>query len=102
MNKIICYGFENGKLWFGRVTLWSWLMAFFIDGRFLEVKPIKGYEEFAYYTEHCLITLPSWSKITNDWLCQDNPIIAIAQAEKKNPDFTIEPIHPEQKVKIGG
>lgn len=98
MSKIICYGFEKNKLWFGRVTLWSWLMAFFIDGRFLKVKPIKGYEEYAYYPEQ-LMTQLGWAKITNDGLGQHNPIIAIALQERKNPDFTTKPIHPERKMR---
>ena len=41
MSKVLVYGFENGKLWVGRVTLWSWLMAGLETGRFVKVKPIK-------------------------------------------------------------
>ena len=92
MNKVIVYGFENNKLWFGRVTLWSWLYAFFHDGGFLKVKPIKGYEEYAYYKKG-LCTELSYCKITNFSFHHD-PLWAIAYAERNNGGLqTTTPIH---------
>lgn len=55
MRKMICYGFENGKLWFGYVTLWSLIASYFRNGRCLEVKPIKGYEQYAYYEDLLIV-----------------------------------------------
>ena len=85
MKKIICYGFENGKLWFGYVTLWSLIASYFRDGRSLEVKPIKHYENYAYYKD---VLMVDWScrhhHFTNWWLNDTKtPFVAIAYAEHK-------------------
>lgn len=92
-NNIIVYGYENDKLWFGRVSLWSWLMAFFINGRFIAVKPIKGYEKYAYYPKIMLTSL-DWANITNDHLRENDPIHSIAWAERRKGGIkTTVPIH---------
>lgn len=81
MRKIICYGFENGKLWFGYVTLWSLIASYFRNGRCLEVKPIKDYEQYAYYQDLLIV---EWGgnhhHFTNWWI--DTPFSAIALAER--------------------
>lgn len=51
MNKIIAFGKrEDGSIWFGRPTIRSLIRAIFFHDSMLRVKPIKGYEEYAYYT----------------------------------------------------
>ena len=79
MGKIICYGFENGKLWFGKVTFRSLVRAFFRSGGSFEVKPIKGYEQYSYYEDR-LYTEIGNTKLTNCWIDKD-PIRTIAFAE---------------------
>jgi hypothetical protein len=81
-NNIIVYGYENDKLWFGRVSLWSWLMAFFINGRLIAVKPIKGYERYAYYPKVMLTSLDG-ANITNYHPRESSPIHSIALAERR-------------------
>lgn len=91
-KNVIAYGFENGKLYFGRVTLRSWLNAFFRDGSLLVVKPIKGYEQYAYYKDY-LCTELNVVKLVN-WHFGDNPITSIQYAERYNGGLkTIIPIH---------
>ena len=68
-------------------------MAFFVNGRFLEVKPIRGYEEYAYYSK-VLTTSLDWANITNDHLRKKDPIHSIAWAERRNGGIkTVIPIH---------
>ena len=58
MNKIIAFGKrEDGCIWFGRPTLRSLIRAMFFHGSMLKVKPIKGYEKYAYYTHGLNISL---------------------------------------------
>lgn len=79
MGKIICYGFEKDKLWFGKVTLRSLIRAFFKNGNMLKVKPIKGYEHYSYYEDKLYIGIDN-AKMTNGWIDKD-PIRAIALSE---------------------
>lgn len=91
-KNVIVYGYENDKLWFGRVTLRSWLRAFFRDGGLLAVKPIKGYEQYAYYSD-VLLTELDYCNITN-FRNRCNPIWAIKWAERhKGGIKTTDPIH---------
>lgn len=58
MNKIIAFGRrEDGCIWFGRPTLRSLIKAIFFHGTMLQVKPIKGYEEYAYFTHGLNVSL---------------------------------------------
>ena len=87
MSKILVYGFENDKLWFGKVTLWSWLMAGIKNSRLIKVKPIKGFEKYAYYKDH-LFTFIGHHRFTNEWNsnCLEkttNPLEVIAFKEYK-------------------
>ena len=79
MGKIICYGFEKDKLWFGKVTLRSLIRAFFKNGNLLKVKPMKGYEHYSYYEDKLYIGIDN-AKMTNEWIDKD-PIRAIALSE---------------------
>ena len=91
-QKVIVYGYEKGKLWFGRVTFRSWLRAFFRDGGLLEVKPIKGFEKYAYYPDFLLTEL-KYCNITNFHNGQ-SPLWAIAWAEQNKGGIkTTDPIH---------
>lgn len=83
MRKIICYGFENGKLWFGYVTLWSLIASYFRDGRFLEVKPIKHYEKYAYYKDVLMVDWHSRYYNFTNYKNYNTPFWAIAYAENK-------------------
>lgn len=80
MGKIICYGFEKGKLWFGKVTLRSLIRAFLFNGWGLEVKPMKGYEHYSYYEDKLYIGIDC-AKLTNYWTHKKEPLRAIALAE---------------------
>ena len=91
LKNVIAYNFENGKLYFGRVTLRSWVRAFFRDGGLLEVRPIKGYEQYAYYK--CLLTEVSDAKLVN-WHYGNDPIKSIQYAERHRGGLkTTIPIH---------
>lgn len=91
-KNVIAYNFENDKLYFGRVTLRSWIRAFFRKGGLLEVKPIKGYEQYAYYEKY-LFTELNYTKLVN-WHYGDDPIKSIQYAERHNGGLkTITPIH---------
>ena len=79
MGKIICYGFEKDKLWFGKVTLRSLVRTFFKNGNMLKVKPMKGYEHYSYYEDKLYIGIDN-AKMTNGWIDKD-PIRAIALSE---------------------
>ena len=59
MNKIIAYGIsDNGeRVWMGRPTLLSWLYCFFKRGGMLRIRPIPGYEEYAYYPNQLFTVL---------------------------------------------
>jgi hypothetical protein len=81
-KNIIAYGFENDKLYFGRVTLHSWLYAFFKNGGLLIVKPIKGYKQYAYYKDYLCIELNN-AKLVN-WHYGNDPIKSIQYAEMHN------------------
>lgn len=78
---LIAYGYENEKLWFGRVTFKSWLRAFFRDGGLLDVKPIKGYEEYAYYRDVLRVEI-SDANLANFRNEDADPIWMINWAEK--------------------
>lgn len=91
-KNLIAYGFENDKLYFGRVTLCSWLRAFFRNGSLLIVKPIKGYEQYAYY-KNFLCTEVNKTNLVN-WHYGDDPIKSIQYAERHRGGLkTITPIH---------
>lgn len=79
MGKIICYGFEKDKLWFGKVAFRSLIRAFFRNGYRFEIKPMKGYEHYSYYEDKLYIKIDN-TKLTNWWVDKD-PIHAIALAE---------------------
>ena len=92
LKNVIVYGYEKDKLWFGRVTLRSWLRAFFRDGGLLAVKPIKGFERYAYYSD-VLLTELDYCNITN-FRNNQSPIWAIAWAERNNGGIkTTDPIN---------
>lgn len=82
MSKVIAYGTCDGKLWFGRPTLWSWVRSFFVKGALLTVKPYRGYEEYAYYKGFLRIS-PQFAKFTNHG-CLDNPLSAVLYTERNN------------------
>lgn len=92
---LIAYGYENEKLWFGRVAFKTWLRAFFRNGGLLEVKPIKGYEEYAYYRDILRVEL-SDANLANFSIENANPIWMIDWAEKSNGGIKyLKPIHPK-------
>jgi hypothetical protein len=80
MNKIIVYGFNENRLWFGRPTLASWVRCFFCKGARLVVKPIKGWEQFAHYPKKWGIAF-EFANLANEWLDVD-PLAAICFSEK--------------------
>lgn len=96
IKNLIAYGYENNKLWFGRVTFWSWLMAFFKNGWCLEVRPIKGYEQYAYYSDMVFVTFNE-AHLTNYYPVKGCPLTAIMNAEGSR-NILIDPIHPERKI----
>jgi hypothetical protein len=63
---------ENGKLYFGRVTFASWIRAFFgTSGQMLEVKPLRGYEDYHYFKGHqTLYVSPNYGLLANDFYSQ--------------------------------
>ena len=83
MNKIIVYGIsDNGeRMWMGRPTLLSWLYCFFKRGGMLTVKPIKNWEEYAYYPDALYIT-PEYANFTNEDL-GSTPLASVMIAEKR-------------------
>lgn len=83
MSKILCYGFENGRLWFGKVGAWSWFLASVFDGRYIKVKTIKGFESYGYYNKSSLVELSNHN-FTNCGVNFNNPFTSIALAEKKS------------------
>ncbi len=90
---LIAYGYENEKLWFGKVTFKTWLRAFFRNGGLLEVKPIKGYEEYAYYRDVLRIEICD-ANLANFSIENANPIWMIDWAEKSNGGIKyLKPIH---------
>lgn len=97
MGKVICYGFEKDKLWFGKVTLRSLIRTFFRNGGLLEVKPLKEYEHYSYYEDKLRIGIDN-TKLTNWWVDSD-PIRAIALAEGMPYQLlkTKSSIHKERK-----
>ena len=87
MSKVLVYGFHNGKLWFGKVTFWSWLMAGLESGRFVKVKPIKNFENYSYYKNYLFTSLDR-NNYTNEWYREildktKNPLEVIAYKEGK-------------------
>lgn len=91
-KNVIAYGYEDGKLYFGRVTLRGWLNAFFNNSGLLIIKPIKGYEQYAYYKDY-LCTELSETKLVN-WHYDDDPIKSIRYAERYRGGIeTTIPIH---------
>ena len=87
MSKVLVYGFHNGKLWFGKATFWSWLMAGLKNGRFVKVKPIRNFEKYSYYKNYLFISLDEYN-YTNEWYKEvlvktKNPLEVIAYKEGK-------------------
>ena len=82
MNKIIVYGIsDNGeRVWMGRPTLLSWLYCFFKRGGMLRIRPIPGYEEYAYYPNQ-LFTSFEYCNLTNEDLGR-TPLTSVIIAEK--------------------
>lgn len=81
MSKIIVYGFDKNRLWFGRPTFASWVSSFFVPDRLLKVKPFKGFEEYAHPAGKYLRISPQFAKFTNFDFCSD-PLSAVMIAEK--------------------
>ena len=81
MKKIIAYGFENDKLWVGRPTLRSWLYCFFHDGGMLQIKPIKGFENYAYYPKVLAVSF-EYCHLTNE-VYGMTPIAAVFLSERR-------------------
>lgn len=92
MKQIIVYGIEGDKLWFGRPTLRSWLNVAFKNGYLLEVKPIKGYEKYAYYPDHLFVGFDYCSVVTLD--LSRTPKAAIYRAEKYKGNKNVENLKP--------
>lgn len=86
MSKIIVYGISEDKVWFGRPTLLSWLYCFFHRGGMLTVKPIKGWEEFAYYPDRLHISF-EYANITNESFGSNpfgpTPLASVIISEKR-------------------
>lgn len=62
---------ENGKLYFGKVSFISWVMAYFgTSGRLLVVKPLKGYENYHYFKTQNLFVSPNYGLLVNDFYTQ--------------------------------
>ena len=82
MNKIIVYGIiDNGeRVWMGRPTLLSWLYCFFKRGGMLTVRPIPGYEEYAYYPDQLYIGFEYCNLINEDLGC--TPLASVIIEEK--------------------
>jgi hypothetical protein len=82
MNKIIVYGIseDNERVWMGRPTLLSWLYCFFKRGGMLTVKPIPGYEKYAYYPDRLYISF-EYCNLTNEDLGR-TPLASVILAEK--------------------
>ena len=82
MNKIIAYGIsDNGeRVWMGRPTLLSWLYCFFKRGGMLRIRPIPGYEEYAYFPNQ-LFTSFEYCNLTNEDLGH-TPLASVIIAEK--------------------
>ena len=76
MNKIIVYGIsDNGeRVWMG------WLYCFFKRGGMLTVRPIPGYEEYAYYPDQLYISF-EYCNLTNEDLGR-TPLASVIIAEK--------------------
>lgn len=82
MNKIIAYGVsDNGeRVWMGRPTFLSWLYCFFKRGGMLAIKPIPGYEKFAYDPDQFHITFEYCNLTNEDLGC--TPLVSVFIAEK--------------------
>ena len=101
MSKILCYGFEDGKLWFGKVSVWSWFLASIFDGRNVKVKTIKGFESYGYYDKYLWIELNNHN-FTNFGVSFDCPFTAIALAEQKSVYelMSMPSFHPLEQYEI--
>ena len=83
--KIIAYTVDaNGKLVFGRPTLWSWLRATWLNGGLIKLKPIKRHER--YLPHSCAYQLKSL-RYANESFSGD-PITTIAWAERGRNDIS--------------
>ena len=80
MSKVIVYGFRDNKLWMGRPALLSWLYCFFHRGGMLTVKPIKGFENYAYYPDQLYISF-EYCNLTNEDLGV-TPLASVILAER--------------------
>lgn len=93
---LVAYGYENEKLWFGKVTLKSWLRTFFRNGGLLEVKPIKNYEEYAYYKNILYVEICG-AHLANFTVKGADPIWMINWSERSNGGIKyVDPIHPKK------
>lgn len=101
MSKILCYGFEDGKLWFGKVSVWSWFLASIFDGRNVKVKTINGFESYGYYDKYLWVELNNHN-FTNWGVNFDNPFTAIALAEQKSVYelLSMPSFHPLEQYEI--
>lgn len=86
MNKIIAYGIsDNGeRVWMGRPTLLSWLYCFFHRGGMLTVRPIKGFEDYAYYPDQLYISFEYCNLVNEDLGVTPLASVVIAEHHKGN------------------
>ena len=84
--KVIAYTVgTDGKLVFGKPTLWSWFRATWCNGGTIKVKPIRGYEEYLLDRPFLCYQLRSL-RYTDESFC-DEPIAAILWAERGRNDM---------------
>ena len=87
---------ENGKLYFGKVSFASWVMAYFgTKGRLLVVKPLKGYKNYHYFKNQNLYTSPNYGLLVNDFYTQK--LINI----KNLPEY-LNRLYDEQAKRLNG
>ena len=95
MNKIIVYGIsDNGeRVWMGRPTLLSWLYCFFKRGGMLTVKPIHGYEKYAYYPDQLYISFEYCNLVNEDLGCTPLASVILAESHKGRVAFPTKAWH---------
>lgn len=95
MNKIIVYGISdnNERVWMGRPTLVSWLRCFFRKGGMLIVKPIPGYEEYAYYPDQLCVSFEYCNLTNEDLGCTPLSSVILAEKRRGREVFPTKPWH---------
>ena len=97
MSKVIVYGFEDDKLWMGRPTLLSWLYCFFRRGGMLTVKPIKGFENYAYYPAQLHVSFEYCSLTNEEFGATPLASVFVAEHHKGND---LPPLKPYQGYQV--